>query len=663
MKKIFLLITMVLLMAGAVYAEKQYKLASPDGQLTIEVTAGEELTYSLTHGGDLLIAQSPVSMTLTDGQVIGPDARVRRVKKDRADEIIPSPFSIASEVKDRYNELQLTFRGDWGITFRLYDDGMAYRFHTTRESPFTVKEEEARFTFPSDFTSYVPYVKGGLGGDQLQTSFENTYVHTPLSQIDSLRLVFLPVLVEGPHGKKILITEADLESYPGMYLTPAATDKQTLKGVFAPYPAETVQGGHNKLQQRVTKREAYIARVEGARAFPWRVCIITTHDAQLATSDMVYRLAAPSRIADTSWIKPGKVAWDWWNDWNIYGVDFVSGINNETYKYYIDFAAKHGIEYVILDEGWAVNLEADLMQVIPAIDLPALVQYGRARNVDIILWAGYYAFERDMEEVCRHYAAMGVKGFKVDFMDRDDQKMVDFIYRASEIAARYKLVLDFHGMYKPTGFSRTWPNILNSEGVHGLEQLKWADEHTDMVKYDVTVPFIRMAAGAMDYTQGAMRNASRGNFRPVNSEPMSQGTRCRQLALYVVFNSPINMLCDSPTEYMREAESLEFIAGIPTVWDESIPLNGSVGEHITLARRSGSDWYVGGITDWNKREIEIDLSFLPEGTYALTLFRDGVNAHRKGIDYSREQRNVQSGEKIRVTLAPGGGFAAKLKKI
>lgn len=318
---------------------------------------------------------------------------------------------------------------------------------------------------------------------------------------------------------------------------------------------------------------------------------------------------------------------------------------------------------MILDEGWAVNRQADLMQVIPEIDIPELVAYGRERGVGIILWAGYHAFDRDMEEVCRHYAEIGVKGFKVDFMNRDDQQLVDFIYRAAETAAKYHLLLDFHGMYKPTGLNRTWPNVINFEGVHGLEQLKWSPETVDMVTYDVTIPFIRMVAGPMDYTQGAMRNAARGNYRPINSEPMSQGTRCHQLALYVVFNSPLNMLCDSPTEYMREPESLRFIASIPTVWDETVPLNGKVGEHVALARRSDDDWYIGGITGWESLDMTVDLSFLPAGQYEMTLFRDGANAHRKGIDYRKETRTVASGETITLHLAPGGGFAAHLRKI
>ena len=663
MKRTILLFLTLLLVCEIIQAQKRYNISSPDGRLTAEVVAGKQLTWSLAHDGQRLIEPSAVSLTLADGEQLGPDARVKRARRQNADNIIASPFWISSRVEDRYNELLLTFRGEWAITFRLYDDGLAYRFHTARKGTLTIAGEEANFRFTGDRPAWVPYVKGGPGGDQLQSSFENTYVHVPLSRIDRGRLILLPMLADAADGKRLLITEADLESYPGMYLTPGEQSPHTLKGVFAQLPDAVEQGGHNMLQMRVTRREEYIATTEGSRSFPWRVCVVADNDASLAASDMVYRLASPARLADTSWIKPGKVAWEWWNDWNIYGVDFEAGINNDTYKYYIDFASQHGIEYVILDEGWAVNLKADLMQVVPEIDIPALVSYGCDRGVGIILWAGFHAFERDMEEVCRHYAAMGVKGFKVDFMDRDDQKLVDFIYRASGTAARYKLLLDFHGIYKPTGLSRTWPNVLNFEGVHGLEQLKWSPETVDMVTYDVTVPFIRMAAGPMDYTQGAMRNAARGSYRPVYSEPMSQGTRCRQLALYVVFNSPVNMLCDSPTEYMREPESLQFIAAIPTVWDETVPLGGRVGEHLTLARRSGNDWYIGGITDWESRDMEVDLSFLPAGQYEMTLFRDGANAHRKGTDYRKETQSVASGETVRLHLAPGGGFAAKMRRI
>lgn len=639
---------------------KVVNVTSPDGKLNVTVSVSNKITYSVQHGDNILIDASPVSMKLTTGEVWGENAKLLRTKRDSNRGSIDSPFGTSATIEDNYNEVTFSFRGNWALRFRVYDDGMAYRFINYCKETLFIESEEVSLRFPSDFTAYLPYVK--KGGDQFQTSFENVYTHTKLSQADNERICFLPVLIEASDGKKMCITEVDLESYPGMYLQ-NSTGKSQLDGVFAPYPSKTEQGGHNMLQQRVLQREDYIAKVEGEREFPWRVVIVSTEDKQLAVSNMTYKLASPSRVDDTSWIKPGKVAWEWWNNLNLYDVDFKTGINNETYKYYIDFASRNGIEYVILDGGWSVNKKADLMQVVPEIDIQELVNYGKKRDVGIILWAGYWAFDKDMERVCKHYSDIGVKGFKVDFMDRDDQQMVDFIYRASETAARHNLILDFHGMYKPTGLQRTYPNVLNFEGVNGLEQAKWSTEELDMVTYDVTIPFIRMVAGPMDYTQGAMRNASKGNFRPVNSEPMSQGTRCRQLAMYVIFESPINMLCDSPSNYLREPESLDFIANIPTVWDESIAIDGEVAKHVTIARRKGDTWYVGGMTDWSARDMEINLSFLPKGNYRITLFRDGVNAHRVGRDYKREIFETSSSDKLSVHLAPGGGFAAKIESM
>ncbi|HZX73660.1 MAG TPA: glycoside hydrolase family 97 catalytic domain-containing protein, partial [Cyclobacteriaceae bacterium] len=493
-------------------------------------------------------------------------------------------------------------------------------------------------------------------------SFENTYTSGKLSSIDAKKLIFLPMVVTVANGKKVCITESDLEQYPGMYLT-NQEGKQTLKAVFAPYPKEVEQGGHNNLQFAVKQRESYLAKATNTKNLPWRAMVISTQDKQLTDSDMTYKLASPSRVEDVSWIKPGKVAWDWWNDWNVYGVDFKAGINNATYKYYIDFASTHHIGYVILDEGWAVNKQADLMQVIPEINIQELVDYGKTKNVGIILWAGYSAMNKDIEGICKHYSAIGVKGFKVDFMDRDDQQVVDFYYDVARIGAKYKLMIDFHGAFKPTGLQRTYPNVINVEGVFGLEQLKWADNKIDMVAFDVTIPFIRMVAGPMDYTQGAMRNATKNNFRPINSEPMSQGTRCHQLAEYIVFEAPFNMLCDNPSNYMRELESTKFIAEIPTVWDNTIALEGKMGEYVAIARKKGNDWYVGAMTNWDEREITVDLSFLGTGDFLLEVFRDGINANRAAQDYKYEMIALPADKKLKISMASGGGYAARVFKL
>ena len=642
-----------------------YRVTSPDGHISATVMVGEDIRYSVSRNEQTLIAPSTISMNLSDGTVFGRNDKVRKTVRTSFDETFSTVAYKKAEVRDNYNQILLNFK-EFSLIFRAYNDGVAYRFvsNLDKKKTYEVISEQAEFNFGEDRQAFIPYVNSGAKTVEGQyfNSFENTYTVQNLSQWRKDRLAFLPLVVAADEGVKILITEADLTNYPGMHVI-GTEGSNSLKGTFAPYPKVIEQGGHNRLQGMVMERENFIAKASGDEVFPWRVIMVSTSDSQLAVNDMVWKLS-PKQDAGTDygWVKPGKVAWDWWNDWNLYGVDFKAGINNETYKYYIDFASAHGIAYVILDERWAVNLQADLFQVIPEIDIQELVDYGKERGVGIILWAGYWAFNRDMEKVCRHYSEMGVKGFKVDFMDRDDQLMVNFHARAAETAARYGLMLDFHGTYKPTGLSRRWPNVVNYEGVHGLEQMKWRPKECDQVTYDVTVPFIRMAAGPMDYTQGAMRNASKSNYRPVYNEPMSQGTRCRQLAEYVVFDSPLNMLCDSPSNYIAEAECTEFIAACPETWDESLGVNGEIGKYITIARRSGDAWYVGALTNWDERALTLDLSFLGEGEWSLDIFQDGPNAEKAARDYVHTTANVPAGRKITAHLAPGGGWAAKITR-
>ncbi len=667
MKK-YLLFVLALLSAGGAFAQRYpnvFTLSSPDGRLGAVISIDEGINWTLRHDGEEMMGPSAISMT-TDGTVasFGVAPRIAGSSKRSVDAWFDAPVYKRARVRDNFNELTLKFRGDYSLTFRAYDDGVAYRWEYNGKKAFNVVDEQAEFIFADGAEGVFSYVKdGGAGtGDMFEkqffNSFEDRYNFSALSEWNPDRLAFLPVAVSGPGDKTILITEAHLMNYPGMYLR--SEGGATLKGMWATYPKTLVQGGHNNLQMLVTERENYIAKVDGPEKFPWRIAVVAATDAELLDSDMVYKISTPS-AGDFSWVKPGKVAWDWWNDWNLYGVDFRTGINTETYKYYIDFASSQDIEYVILDEGWAVNRRADLMQVVPEIDLPRIVDYAADKGVGIILWAGYWAFDRDMEAVCRHYSQMGVKGFKVDFMDRDDQPMVDFHRRAAEMGAKYGLMMDFHGTYKPTGLHRTYPNVINFEGVNGLEQMKWATD-LDQVTYDVTIPFVRQVAGPMDYTQGAMRNSTRGNFRAVNSEAMSQGTRCRQLAGYVVFQSPLNMLCDSPSNYMREQECTRFIADIPTVWDETVALGGKIAEHVSIARRSGEEWYVGAMTNWNERTLTLDLSFLGEGVWIAEIFRDGANARRVARDYKKETVEIPVDRSMEINMAPGGGWVARLYK-
>lgn len=664
MKRLILIMLAVCSFCAVQAKPKIYKLAAPDDKLVVTVSVDDAIRWSVEDEGRTVLAPSQIAMQIGENETWGLDPRVRKVLTAKVDGTIPSPLYKKAEVEDEYSSLTLQFQGDYAVEFRAYDDAAAYRFVSTRKGDYTVKNEVAEFAFDGDNDVYCSYVRGNKNKSieqQYYNSFENFYEIEPMSRMGANRLMFLPVLVD-LGDRKVCITESDLMSYPGMYLY-NPDGSTALKGNYAPVPDEIKQGGHNMLQGEVQTRKPYIAEVSGARSFPWRICIVAHDDAELLDNDMVFRLSHPNVIGDTSWIKPGKVAWEWWNDWGLFGVDFKPGVNNRTYEYYIDFAARNGIEYVILDEGWNVNKKADLMQVIPEIDIKHLVDYGKERGVGIVLWGGYWAVDRDMENVFKYYSDLGVKGFKIDFMDRDDQKMVDFYERAAATAAKYNLMCDFHGAYKPCGLSRKYPNVVNYEGVNGLEQMKWSDKSLDQVTYDVTIPFIRMVAGPMDYTQGAMFNSQKAGYRASNSEPQSQGTRCRQLAMYVIFEAPFNMLCDSPTNYEREPECTQFIAEIPTVWDQTVALDGKVGQYAVLARRAGDDWYVGGMTDWNARETEVDLSFLPDGDYRMTIIKDGVNADKIARDFAIESDNVDNTKKIKIRMARGGGFAMKLARV
>ena len=659
MKKgsILLFFIMTVCMAMA----KSYLVTSPNGRLKAQVEVGKTLSYQLTWDDQLLVSPSTLSLKTEAGHW-GVNSRLAQAKKSSHQGSFQAFAYKKAVVTDNYNQLLLRFKDGFSVVFRMYDEGMAYRFISNTQKELKIEDEEVSLHFAKDWDAFIPYVRdSGNREDQLQNSFENTYKHTKLSKLRTDRILFSPFVVEADNGVKVAVAESDVENYPGLFFL-GDGQSPSLTGVSAPYPKKQVQGGYHKLQLIAKGREPYLTKSYKGQAFPWRIFCVATEDAQLLDNDMVYRLAAPNRIGDTSWIKPGKVAWEWWNNWGVYNVDFKTGINTETYKYYIDFASRNGIEYVILDEGWAVNLKADLFQIIPEIDLKGIIDYANSKNVGIILWAGYYAFERDMERVCKHFSEMGAKGFKIDFINRDDAASVDFHYRAAAMAAKYKMMVDFHGTYKPTGLNRTYPNVVNFEGVYGLEQNMWATaaKH-DQPLYDVTVPFTRMLAGPMDYTQGAMLNGTKKTYHPSDVAPMSQGTRVHQLAEYVIFLSPLNMLCDSPMNYEANPECTEFIAKIPTVWDETIPLKSVIGEYVAVARRHGSTWYVGAITNWTPRDLTLDLAPLKVGGRTATAFVDGVNADKFAQDYKKKTLQIPENGQLPIHLAPGGGFALEIR--
>ena len=597
------------------------------------------LRWSAYYDGREVVSPSRLAM-ITDKGVLGTDITAANVREVHYDDC---------------EGLFVDF-GNFGVDLMVYEQGVAYRFNIYL-SDYKIIDEVAEFAFSGDDMAWIPYTNFRPDATtdyatQYETSFENTYVYTAIQDIDWRRLIFAPVVVER-NGLKLWISEANLEDYPGMFFSNRDGDG-VLDTEFAPRPKEVEQGGHNMLQGMVRSRYDYIAECKGPRAFPWRVVAIGEDDSALAQQNLVWRLADDSRVKDTSWIVPGKVAWEWWNDWGLEGVDFKVGVNNKTYKYYIDFASRYGIEYVILDEGWSVNLAADLMQVVSEIDIKELVEYARERNVGIILWAGYWALNRDVEGICKHYAEMGVKGFKVDFLDRDDQEMVEFVYDLAEIAAKYRLLVDYHGVYKPAGLNKTYPNAINFEGVHGLETMKWLGAEHDQITYDVTIPFIRGAAGPMDYTQGAMHNAHREEYRPDYSRPMSQGTRCHQLAMYVVYDAPLTMLCDSPTNYEREPDYTRFVVQMPTVWRSKECLEGTIGEYVVMRREAEDAVYIAGLNGNAAREVEVSLA--KEEYSAIEIYADDAEVA------SKYQYSTTAEGEVRVWMSAGGGFVIKLNK-
>lgn len=645
--------------AGVVNA-KEYTLSSPDGHLRLTVDAGKRLTWSLMHDSTKVIAPSPISLSISDGKVLGASPRVKKVSTRKVDTSFATPFYKKSEVKDVYNEFTLRLSDGLSVIFRAYDDGAAYRLSLDGKGARRVTSEEAMFNFAGDYKAFIPYVNDLRDADYPYSySFESYYDESPISEMYADSLAIVPLLVELPHGKKALIMEGDVEGYPGMFLV-KGENANSIEARFAPEPLSEKIGGFSELNLIPVETAPYIAKLEGPVTLPWRAVTVVTSDSQLADSDMAQRLASPSRIADTNWIKPGKVAWDWWNNWNVTGVDFPAGINTPTYKYYIDFAAENGLEYIIVDEGWS---RESLMSPVEGIDIAELARYGKEKGVGVILWARWRDVDKEMDEAFPHYAGLGIAGFKVDFFDRDDRRVIESMTRIADAAARNRLLLDLHGM-KATGIQRTYPNVVNFEGVKGLENYKWlpvvdGKPGVDVMRYDVTAPFIRMAAGPMDYTPGAMTNAAPGNYRSINDTPMSFGTRAHQLAMYVVYEAPLQMLADSPGAYRSNPESLRFISAIPTVFDETRVLAGEVGEYIAVARRKGDTWYVGALTSLTPRDLKIPLSFLAPGvTYNAVTMSDGVNVNRNGADCRREERRVTSCSELDAAMASGGGFAA-----
>ena len=638
---------------------KDYKLSSPDGRTSVVVSAGNTLSWQVSRDGQTVLNPSEMSMTLSDGKVLGKPAKVSSAKTASVDKTKKTPIYHKAEIKDCYNQLLLKFSGNYSVEFRAYDSGVAYRFISSAKGDMTVKDESANFKFDNDFKTFVPYVNDNRGGERYCYSFESYYTEGKMSAMVTDSLSIVPLLVEIGGGKMLAVMEAGVEDYPGMFLKVNPADRNSLVSEFAPYPLEYHRAGGYTVP---SKRADYIAKTSGTRTFPWRAIAIADKEIQLLENDFAQLLGPECRLDDVSWIKPGKTSWEWWSGLYLTGVDFKVGMNTETYKYFVDFSAANNLEYILVDAGWSAG---SLLKFREGFDLAKIIEYADSKNIGVVLWCHASSAEKEAEEAFPYLAKMGVKGFKVDFFDADDQRFNNLMYKLAGIAAENHLILDLHGM-KPFGIQVAYPNVLNFEGVKGLENAQWTaivdgKPADNIPRYDVTAPYARMLIGPMDYTPGAMDNSSERTYRAVKGNPMSMGTRVHQMAMYSIFDAPYQMLADSPSKYIREQECTDFIAKVPTVFDKTVGVDGKAGEFLVVARQKDGVWYVGAMTDWTARDITIDLSFLGEGSFSADIFSDGMNAAACPEDYAHSKGVFKSSDKINVHLAPGGGWTAQFR--
>ena len=629
---------------------KDYSITSPDGKIQVTVTADTQLRWSATVNKQPIFLNNTLSLDLGT-TVLGINPKVISAKTSSADKMVQTIVSVKSKsIKDTYNQLILTFKPNYGISFRVFDNGISYRFETNIKDEITVKNEEVGLNFAGDYPVLFPEE------ETFFSHYERVYLDQNISSLQAGKFCSLPALVKADNNVKIGITEADLYDYPCLFLE--ATGTNAFKSKYPHVILKSDPKGDRGIKN--VQEADYIAKTSGTRTFPWRVFMISTEDARLVENQMVFLLSRETKLTDTNWIKPGLVAWDWWNENNIYGVDFKAGLDTKTYKYYIDFASKNNIPYIILDEGWTKST-TNIKEANPDLNIQELIAYGKSKNVGVILWCLWNVLDTDMNAILDLYEKWGAKGIKVDFMARSEQFMVNFYERTAKACADRKLLVDFHGAFKPSGMARAYPNIINHEGVKGMENCKWSKEITP--EHDVTLCFTRMLAGPMDFTPGAMINKNKSDYSVSFSNPMSQGTRCHQVAMYVCYDAPLQMLCDNPSNYYKEQETTSFISKIPTVWDDTKVLDAKVGDFILMARQKDNNWYLGAMTDWTARSLNIDFSFLGEGTYEIEIMQDGINAEKSGNDYKRIVKKVTKADHLKIDLASGGGWAAICKKL
>ena len=647
MKKFFTLLAAMLIACSASYAKPDhYTLLSPDESLRVEIQLNHTITYSLYSSDHLLLKDCSLSLQLADIR-LGMMPKVRKAERGSIDEIINRIVHTKnSTTRNHCNTLTLTFDGGYGVEFRAYDEGVAYRLLLNQKQDVVdILGEECTINFADDFKAHMSTTW------KFRTGCEEPYKHTTTKNYGYRdEMAYMPLLLEAPTGEKILFSDANIIDYPRIFLR--STGENGMTSLFPKFPTKLEEEWDRSL--KILEEADYIARTSGKRALPWRMFVVAKDDKALLEQELLFCLSDANELEDSSWIRPGKVAWDWWNQWQVYGVDFRAGRNTDTYKYFIDFAAKYGIEYIILDEGWS-RTTRDPFHFNPEVNVPELIEYGKSKGVGIILWLVWLTVENNFT-LFETFAEWGVAGVKVDFMDRSDQWMVNYYERVAKEAAKHKLLVDFHGSFPPTGLERRYPNVISYEGVLGLEQNERCKPENS-----IYLPFIRNAVGGMDFTPGAMLSVQPHDNRSTFSVAMASSTRAYQMALYVVFESGIQMLADSPTRYLNEPECTEYIASVPVLWDESVVLDAKVGEYVVIARRRGDKWFVGAITNQFGREIDIDLRFLGEGKYTLTSFEDGINADRVAIDYKKRTTEVDSQSKIHIKMVNNGGWCGVIE--
>lgn len=640
------------------FAQRSFELSSPGKSLLVSVELKDTLSYELISRDGNVLSTGQLALLLPGGSSPGIRPVYSRKETKSIQEIIvnPVPYKRRS-IPNEYNELSIYFKDNYAVQFRAYEDGFAYRFVVDRKDSLVITHEVCNFRFPGNQVAYFPKVQQRENADIFHTSFEEPYTIAPLNSLSKGVLGFAPVLLQGERVK-LLITESDLHEYPGMFLS--ATGSSALQGAFAGYPEKEEIRGDEFKQKVVTARRNYIAKTSGTRTFPWRVVGIARADRDLLQNDMVYKLASPDAgNTDWSWIKPGISTEEWIIGSNIYGVPFQAGINTATYKYYIDFASRFGMQYVMLDAGWS-DVD-DLFKVKPAIDLQELADYARSKNIGLILWTLSLTLERQLDEALAMFKKYGVKAIMTDFMDRDDQVMINFYEKVAKASAEHQIMVMFHGAFKNTGLERRYPHLITREGVLGSEYNIWSDKANP--DHDVLIPFIRMFTGPMDYEPGFYTNANQRTFRALPDMVMSMGTRVHQLAMFVVYESPLQMFSGNPSDAYQEIEFTTYLASIPTVWHDLEVLEAKLGEYLVVARRKDNDWYIGALTDWTPREFKVNLSFLGEGKYRAFICQDGPNASKHAADYQMGYRLVDRTDTLTINMAPGGGYVVKLIKL